>query len=54
MTHPEKCVLDGALSVWGLTYCYTLSETNEIVQIMAGLLTSVVLLLRLWNMAKGD
>ena len=48
MSQHAKCAVDGAVSLWGFTFCYTLHDWNELAQLGVGFLTIILLLCRLW------
>ena len=52
MNQTAKCAVDGAVSLWGFTFCYTIHDMNEMAQLGVGLLTILVLLCRLWSGIK--
>ena len=52
MSTANKCVVDGAVTLWGFTFCFNVHEFNEVAQLAVGILTIIVLLCRLWAGVK--
>ena len=55
MTTEQKLAVDSGIVAWSWTFPYTLSQTNEFVQLVVGLLTIVLVVMRIYGaIAKED
>ena len=54
MTSDQKLAVDGGLVAWSWTFPYTLSQANELVQIVAGVLTIVLVIIRIYVITVKD
>ena len=54
MTTEQKNAVDAGLVAWSWSFPYTLSEASEFVQLIAGLLSIILVLLRIYGIFIKD